>query len=233
MRQFLFIVIFVYSSLIKGQPTCSTISTGGDTFYPNSITTPTFATTGAQYLCGPNTIVYDTISIGCLAVHVNSGSTLFYNKGCPQMNVNVIWLKNNSTLNILPNCPPMSLTVYYEPLAIINNLAAISIGSVACSSIPFPSINCSNGVNDLSNPTPIFSTYPNPSYSQINIEALNFNDKIIQVSIFNHLGKLVHERNDWNAAEKEINIENLAGGLYFIQVKTSRGQQTQKIVINR
>ncbi len=233
MKRFLFIILLVATSLVKGQLSCTSTYTVGDIFYPNTVSTPTFASNGYQYLCGPNTLVYDTISIGCLFVYVNTGSTLYYNRGCPQLNVNTVWLKNNSTLNILANCPPTSLKVYYEPLATINNPAAVQIGSVACTSITFPAINCATGINDHGNQEAIFLVYPNPSSSEINIETVNFHYNTADISIFNQLGELVLRRKDWRVSEKEINIDILSSGLYFIQVKTSKGQQTQKLVINR
>jgi hypothetical protein len=233
MGRLLLITLFLSDFFVKGQPSCSSTGTVGDTFYPNTVSTPTYATNGVQFLCGPNTIVYDTISLGCLFVHVNTGSTLFYNKGCPQLNVNNVWLKNNSTINILANCPPMSLTVYYEPLATINNPAAVQIGSVACASIIFPAIDCSVGINELNNQESFFAVYPNPSSSSISIEVVNLRSKTADLSIFNQLGELVLRRKDWRVSEKEINIDGFSSGLYFIQVKTSQGQQTQKLVINR
>lgn len=233
MGRLLLIALFLSAFLVKGQPSCSTTGTVGDIFYPNTVSTPTTPPTNAtQFLCGPNTVVYDTVSIGCLFVHVNTGSTLYFNKGCPQTIVGYVWLKNNSTLNVLAGCPP-GLRVYYEPLAIINNTAAIAIWSVACTSITFPAINCATGINEQGNQEAIFLVYPNPSSSEINIETVNFHYNTADISIFNQLGELVLRRKDWRVSEKEINIDNLSSGLYFIQVKTSQGQQTQKLVINR
>jgi hypothetical protein len=231
MKRLLLIIFFVSASLVKGQPSCSTTGTVGDVFYPNTISTPTFATNGTQYLCGPNTVVYDTVSIGCLFVHVNTGSTLFYNKGCPQTVGGFVWLKNNSTLNILAGCP--GLTVYYEPLATINNTAAITINSVACASITFPAINCAAGINEQGNQDAVFLVYPNPSSSEINIGTVNFHYNTADISIFNQLGELVLQRKNWHVAEKEINIDGFSCGVYFIQIRTGQGQQTEKLIINR
>lgn len=234
MNRLLLIILFLSAILVKGQPTCSTTSTVGDIFYPNTVSTPTTPPTNfTQFLCGPNTIVYDTLPIGCLYVHVNTGCTLFYSRGCPQLNVNAVWLKNNSTINVLPNCPPNSLRIFYEPLAIINNPASVSIWLIPCTSLSFPAINCSTGINEQSNQESLFLVYPNPSSSEINIETVNFNYNTADISIFNQLGELVLRRKDWRVSEKEINIDDLSEGLYFIQVKTSQGQQTQKLIINR
>lgn len=230
MKEFLITMLFVLTSLVKGQPSCSTTGTVGDIFYPNTVSTPTSAITGNQYLCGPNTVVYDTISIGGIFAHLNTGSTLYYLKGDPRR-VNYIWLKDNSTLNIMAGCAPV--IVYYEPLAIINNTASVPIGSVACTSIIFPPIDCSVGIHEQTNQGNIFSIYPNPSSSKINIEVVNLRSKTADIFIFNQLGELLLQRKEWNGSEKEINIEALSNGLYFIQIKTNQGQHTEKLIIVR
>jgi len=233
MKRFLLVILFLSVRLVKGQPTCSSTSTLGDIFYPNTVSTPTTPPTNfTQFLCGPNTIVYDTLPIGCLFVHVNTGCTLFYSRGCPTLNVNAVWLKNNSTINVLPNCPPNSLRIIHEPLAIINNPASVSIWLVPCASLSFPAINCSTGINEQSNQESLFLVYPNPSSSEINIETVNFHYNTADISIFNQLGELVLRKRDWRVSEKEIKIDDLSGGLYFIQVKTIHGQQTQKLIVD-
>lgn len=232
MRSLLIILLFITSYFVKAQPTCTTINTGGDIFYPNTTSTPTFATNGAQYLCGPNTVVYDTVSIGCLFVHVNAGCTLFYNKGCPQMNVNIVWLKNNSTINILPNCTPNSLRIFHEPFATINNPANVAIMTFSCPLINSPTV-CATGINESAKSESIFFIYPNPSSSSINIEFFKSNTRTADISIFNQLGELMVERKNWNVSEKQINTETLSNGIYFIEINTEQGKHTEKLVINR
>ena len=56
---FLFIL---FCESINAQSVCTPTTAPGDVFYPNTVSTPTFFTNGVQYLCGPNTIVYDTIA---------------------------------------------------------------------------------------------------------------------------------------------------------------------------
>jgi hypothetical protein len=230
MKRLLLITLFVSATLVKGQPSCSSTYSVGDIFYPNTVSTPTFATNGFQFLCGPNTVVYDTISLGMLLVYVNTGSTLYYLKGDPRR-VNFIWLKNNSTLNVMAGCAPV--TVYYEPFAIINNPASVPIGSVACTSITFPAIDCSAGINEQNKQGSIFTVYPNPSSSQITIEVTNFKYKTADISFFNQFGELVLRKKDWLVSEKELNINSLSNGIYFIQIKTNQEQQTEKLIIDR
>jgi len=231
MRLLLIILLFITSYFVKAQASCAFTPTLGDVFYANTVSTPTSAPTGVQILCGPNTVVYDTLSIGCLFVHVNTGCTLFYNKGCPQTIGGIVWLKNNSTLNILAGSP--GLTVYYEPLATINNPASIAISSYSCASITFPAINCATGINESAKSESTFFVYPNPSSSSINIEFFKSNTKTADISIFNQLGELMIERKNWNVSEKQINTETLSNGIYFIEINTEQGKHTEKLVINR
>ncbi len=222
MRSLLLIILFLATYLVNGQPSCSTTGLGGDIFYPNTISTPTSATNGNQYLCGPNTVVYDTIPIGCLFVHLNTGSTLFYNKGCPQLNVNTVWLKNNSTLNILANCPPMSLTVYYEPLAIINNPAAVSIGSVACTSITFPTV-CATGIKE-SEKENMISVYPMPTSNILNISINKNGLKKLNIEIINSIGQTVLKTEFKN----QIDVSELTSGFYTLLLKDNSGSMITK-----
>ena len=230
MKTLLLILFFLGAFLVNGQPSCSTTGLGGDIFYPNTVSTPTSASNGNQYLCGPNTVVYDTIPIGCLFVHVNTGSTLFYNKGCPQLNVNCVWLKDNSTLNVLPNCPPMSLTVYYEPLAVINNPAAVQIASVACASITFPMV-CATGINAQNQQDKFFKIWPNPTSTKVNILLRGVANQPVDITITNELGETVYENKQFNT--KEIPVDNFKDGVYFIQIKTKERQQREKFILVR
>lgn len=222
MRRLLLIIILLSTFLVKGQPTCSTTGTLGDIFYPNTVSTPTFASNGNQYLCGPNTVVYDTISIGCLFVHVNTGSTLYFNKGCPQTIVGYVWLKNNSTLNILAGCPP-GLRVFYEPLAIINNPTAVPIWSVACASLTFPAINCATSIEESENEKKI-SVYPMPASNILNITIDKNEFKNSKLEIINSLGQTVIKTEFKN----QIDVSELASGFYTLLLKDNSGSVITK-----
>ncbi|CAN5369662.1 hypothetical protein BH09BAC1_BH09BAC1_03080 [soil metagenome] len=69
--------------------------------------------------------------------------------------------------------------------------------------------------------SPIFSVFPNPTSGFIRIKLSKPVDKAVQVSLFTALGQLI-QSNLWqpNAAnaEMEISLENLANGVYFLQL---------------
>ena len=71
--------------------------------------------------------------------------------------------------------------------------------------------------------------YPNPASSVLNINTLD-NTVIVTTSIYDLTGRKVYQ----NAFEKEIPVDHLTDGLYFISLTTAQGQViTQKIVIRK
>ena len=71
--------------------------------------------------------------------------------------------------------------------------------------------------------------YPNPASSVLNINTLD-NTVIVTTSIYDLTGRKVYQ----NAFEKELPVDHLTDGLYFISLTTAQGQViTQKIVIRK
>ena len=79
----------------------------------------------------------------------------------------------------------------------------------------------------------LFKVYPNPSTTKINIEFINPDNQFADITIINQLGEIIYKHKQWTIIEKEIPIDNLSNGSYFIQVKTKYGQQTEKLIIIR
>ncbi|MEM6262568.1 MAG: T9SS type A sorting domain-containing protein [Bacteroidota bacterium] len=79
-----------------------------------------------------------------------------------------------------------------------------------------------------------FDAYPNPSTGTftLNLELANADD--LTISIMDAQGRLVFtERAEQTSVyTRPISLEN-ASGIYLVQVETSRGQATKKVVINR
>lgn len=69
-----------------------------------------------------------------------------------------------------------------------------------------------------------FTIYPNPASKKITIW-LN-NSVLKTVNIYNNLGQKVLSKKS-----KEISVENLNIGIYFLEVETNKGKATKKIVI--
>jgi hypothetical protein len=73
------------------------------------------------------------------------------------------------------------------------------------------------------NISPIFSVYPNPTSGILRIKLSKPYDRQVEVSLFNTLGQLIQSES-WlpNSAttEMEISLENLANGVYFLQISS-------------
>lgn len=63
--------------------------------------------------------------------------------------------------------------------------------------------------------------YPNPANETVFIEGLSENE-MFSISVFNTLGQLVLEESD---GDNRLNIERLMKGVYFLKIKTTKGQE--------
>ncbi|MCB0453640.1 MAG: T9SS type A sorting domain-containing protein, partial [Aequorivita sp.] len=127
-------------------------------------------------------------------------------------------ISQNQNLNrcaISPVCQAFAQPTQYGVL-IMNN-------SFGCNSNQEVEAQCilSISENDL---TGTLSVYPNPVSSILNIE-ISKNISFEKATIYSTLGKLILE-----TSEKEINLENLSSGIYFVEVVTDKGTVTKKIV---
>jgi hypothetical protein len=201
-------------------------------YYPNSINTPTYLPFGCtEYLCGPNTVVNDTLMHGC-KIYVSNNCTLTLKPNCSACaGTTGVFLQGNSVLNILSgNC-----TNYYlvsEPAATINNPMNVPISSNTVTTISWPTVNCNaNGIksNNLENENLIL--YPNPANEILNIELVTLSGveaSNTTYSILNSLGQVIKEeilqstQQPNGSVSATINTKELANGVYSIQL-SSRG----------
>jgi len=226
----LFSHLFIFIQTIGYGQLCNPTYTATEIFYPN--TTSTATNSGFKYLCGPNTVVYDTLNTGCKYHYVNAGSTLIFKVDPSCMLTSRIWLKNNSTLNIQQGNEWVS--VVFEPLATIINTVGAMFGSNPCTSVTFPTVECSVAdINEAINKPNLFRIWPTPSSNKINIEFYSSADIFADISINNHLGQIVSSFNQFPVDNKEIPIDNLSNGSYFLNFQTKSGRQTQKLIILR
>lgn len=72
--------------------------------------------------------------------------------------------------------------------------------------------------------------YPNPATTQVNVTV---NGEIRSYSVINAMGQVVLSRNGINASNVAINTQNLASGVYFVNVVTDNGQASKRISIVR
>lgn len=76
-----------------------------------------------------------------------------------------------------------------------------------------------------------FSLYPNPSNGVVTIEAGSV--MIQSIHVFDHLGQLVKEINEVNTNKQEVNLSNMASGVYTIRMATEKGIQSIPVVIEK
>jgi len=83
-----------------------------------------------------------------------------------------------------------------------------------------------NTKNGYSNPSNIFSLYPNPASNIVNIN--NPNDRVISYNVLNTEGKIVLQ-----GQSNEINTESLSSGLYLVQVFGINIIMTKKLILSK
>ncbi len=236
MKKLYLLSLLIMSVFATSQTFCSIGLPPDYTFYPNTTTVQTFTGFGAVVsLCGPNTILYDTVSPmgGCRIVYLNSGTKYQANNiGCPTNNE--IYAKNNSTVVVTADA---QATIYYEPNATIINMVTNpgGINTVSCTSISFPTVSCNaSGIksNSLNNENLIL--YPNPAQDQINLSFENNNKDVKKVSIYNSLGELIREQElIFKNKNAVINTKDLPNGVYFLQLFDSAQSDSMRSLSKR
>lgn len=202
-------------------------------YYPNSINTPTYLPFGCtEYLCGPNTVVNDTLMHGC-KIYVSNNCTLTLKTKCSVCpGVTSVYLQGNSVLNILPgNCS--NFVFVYEPTATINNPMNVTISSNTVTTISWPTVNCiANGIKSKNLENENIVLYPNPANDILNIEFVTsiseaFRDGRLQ--ILNSLGQVIKEEEEIVFKNKTATVKTdaLENGVYFLQL-SSRGTRDLK-----
>jgi hypothetical protein len=215
MKKHLALFFCIISLSINAQSSyCTPTDMPVEVFTPNSTTTPT-ANIGLQYLCGPNTVVYDTIGPQhCREVYINNNSSLYLLAGCPA--TDFIWVKNGCTLNIKSGSVGI-IEIVAEPGAIINHPPmphSYTSYTIACTSITYPNINCTTGLEDIESVT--LKVYPNPVNSIIHIKLTqnNATKNSYRITLMDMIGKeIVNE-----TYKEELDISHLEKGIYVLSL---------------
>ncbi len=90
-------------------------------------------------------------------------------------------------------------------------------------------INCSTGLDELSNTASDFNLFPNPNNGnfQITLNAINK----VEIKIINIVGKIVFHKTISNQESTEINVSELEAGIYFISATTNTNTYYNKKII--
>jgi hypothetical protein len=86
------------------------------------------------------------------------------------------------------------------------------------------------GVNELNaNQNYELSIYPNPSNGEFTIKA----DVNIHLNLINELGQTIRTFNLSDLNNRQVNVTDLANGIYFIMGKNESVNVNQKIIVNK
>lgn len=219
---------------LYAQTTCNLTISPSDIYYPYTTSTAT-VNTGVQYLCGPNTIVYDTlIGIpGCYNAYLENNTALWLKAGCQIPHQ--FWLKAGATLNIMAGTT-FPVNIWLEAGAIINNPSSVITFTTICSNIIFPYVNCSVGILDKEASSNLISIYPQPAQNDLSLKlGFKTRDKFKYYSIFNNLGQLIREgKINFNEDVTEVSIAELPQGIYSLRLLNDvRETISKKFVITQ
>lgn len=106
-----------------------------------------------------------------------------------------------------------------------------SKGCTATATVTMP--GCQVGIQQSLNNVNAFRAYPNPTSTTLNVQMTLTNADDVQISLVNVAGQTVLSRNVSKASSinEQLNVANLAKGIYFLKVTTSEGSAADKIII--
>ncbi len=96
---------------------------------------------------------------------------------------------------------------------------------------PSATYNIPVGVNERSTEFDFMNMYPNPAGNVLNIMS-NITESA-QLTITDVLGKIQLEKHFDNFAYRSISTQDLAGGTYFVTIRTPKNSITKKIIISK
>ncbi|NHN26565.1 T9SS type A sorting domain-containing protein [Flavobacterium jejuense] len=111
-----------------------------------------------------------------------------------------------------------------DALSLTSDGNRIALGSKPNGSYRVMAYDITNVLNANQFVTENTKIYPNPTKEKI-IVFLNNSLEFINSRIYNAMGQLVKE-----SKSKEINVQHLSKGLYFVEVETSKGKGVQKFI---
>jgi len=85
------------------------------------------------------------------------------------------------------------------------------------------------GVNDY-NLNDKVNIYPNPSSQMLFVHTTD-NSKIIKISLYDEIGKLIVENKDVNAVSNSMDVSNYKAGIYYIIIENEKGNFARELVI--
>ncbi len=186
--------------------------------------------------CVMNSITIDTVGINKLFVTI-------YNGGSDTVNYPSVMVVNNTGDTVANKTNSYFFfyqlsdsTVIHSIPTSLDSIPVAFTGTVyftdnmthqTCA-IAYPSV-CTAGINEVTANTDNFSIFPNPANSEIKIKCDGL--KPTGITISNILGETFYQAVVSNTLSS-IDISGLSNGIYFVQLQTSQGVVTKKLIKN-
>ncbi|REK00931.1 MAG: T9SS C-terminal target domain-containing protein [Bacteroidetes bacterium] len=135
------------------------------------------------------------------------------------------WLNCSAGFSLVPG----QNTATFSPAVSGDYAVRISNGICADTSACYSVIVTSSEYGYLNNSTS-FAFYPNPSSGIVNADLTAFN-KILKLSLLNHLGEEVKEWNHLKGGRHSLDLGELASGLYHVRIITEEKVLSDRIII--
>jgi hypothetical protein len=212
MKKNLFIIFFAISVNIQSQSYCNPTNLPTEIFPPNSVNSSS-SQEFVQYLCGPNTTLYDTIPWGGRQIYVENNCKLIFMSH--SVAIDNVWLKNTSELTLIDRYLT-NIIVHIELGAIINQSPgphSYHLTIDTCTNIVFPSIDCTTGIKENGLETN-FTLSPNPNNGEFEISS---DYQLNKIQISNISGQLLYNENT-SSKNHKVNLKSLDPGIYFVRI---------------
>jgi hypothetical protein len=94
----------------------------------------------------------------------------------------------------------------------------------------------STGFTGFDNTVHPFDIYPNPNNGLFDLSMQDINGQNAVITIYNLIGDLIYEKNletTEGSINGEIQLHDVANGVYFVKINANNKILTKKLVINR
>ena len=179
------------------------------------------------------TITISNQNINIQSITINGNDSIIIRNGFNQLSTQV--LPNNATnkqviwsisdTNLATISQTGMLTAKANGTVIVTATAADGGGAKATKTITISNQNV--GLNDI-NLTNQITVYPNPSGNFVTITTNN-NLTIQQLQLLDITGKVIAQFSN----QTEIDLSNIANGVYLINIQTEKGNLVKQVVVNR
>ncbi len=159
--------------------------------------------------------------------------------GIASQNIGAVTFTNNSTnystsvWNFGDNTPNSTITNPFHQYSNDGTYTVVLTVTNSCGSksTELTVTILGTAIEELENQTN-FAIYPNPFQSNITLSNTNSNSMVGIVTIFDATGKAIsyESLNIGPGNNLQMNVENLANGIYFIEVRTNESNKTIKVL---